>query len=598
MFKKGKIKTNNAGYAFIEFETIQYALDLAQSRKCLHADEVMFSLNAQGTVDFLKVVSRQPNIYVGKVDYKGGNWVLLPDQPCFCTIFLKGLTYLVPGVIVAARIDSSQLIGPAYAKLERVLGAKEDAAFIAEYALAKYDLESVFDYKPIQWLKKNALPDPNTSTSHIDLTSQYFITVDGEDTKDLDDAIHIQKSGDGFLLNVAIADVSYYVKDSTDIDKCAYDRGTSVYFADRVTPMLPPELSNGLLSLVENTTRLAVICEMQISKEGKVLSYKFYRGKIENKHRLSYSQVYSIINGNHENIPANTVSVLDTLLELYNIISKSNKSVQELDDDNNILVKKEEGAYVLVEDQRNTAHFLVETAMLLANECAANKVSLIKKPFLRAQSPLTAEALEELSQWLELEAPSDFSALWSILNESPNKKGAAIKLKSLMAPAEYTSEVKSHYSLDKEYYTHFTSPIRRYADLTVHRILLGEKITKPLKQIAEKCTEQSKKAKFAEKLFSETVKKKLIAKNFEAQMQVITTIIGQTEKSIRLKLNSYGLMVFINNKSLEEAGYTFDKSKNKWTGLELGSEFKLEYAGYFEDNFGYQLKFKISGFSQ
>lgn len=598
MFKKGKIKTNNAGYAFIECDATQYALDLSQSRKCLNADEVLFSVTKEGTVDYLKVTSRQPNIYVGKVDYKGGNWVLLPDQPCFCPIFLKGLTYLVPGVIVAARIDSSQLVGPAYAKLERVLGAKEDAAFIAEYALAKYDLESVFDYRPIQWLKKNTLADINTSTSHIDLTDDYFITVDGEDTKDLDDAICISKTTDGFLLKVAIADVSYFIKENSDIDKCAYERGTSVYFADRVTPMLPVELSNGILSLQENTNRLAVICEMQVSPDGKITAYKFFRGKISNKHRLSYNEVYEVIKGAHTNIPTQTVLTIDTLLDLYNTISVNSKSVQELDDENNILVKKDENGYILVEDQRNTAHFLVETAMLLANECAAAQVVAIKKPFLRSQPTLTKEGFSELSSWIGFNVPEEFNALWDVLNESSNKKGAAIKLKSLMSPAEYTSEVKRHYSLNKNAYTHFTSPIRRYADLTVHRILLGEKISKPLSQIAEKCTEQNKKAKYAEKLFSDTVKKRLIAKNLEAQMQLTATVIGQTEKSLRLKLNDYGLMVFINNRSLEESGYIYDSVKNKWSGLELGSEFKLEYAGYFEDNFGYQLKFKISGFSQ
>lgn len=598
MFKKGKIKTNNAGYAFIEFENTQYALDLQQSRKCLNADEVLFSLNKEGSIDYLKVISRQPSIYVGKVDYKGGNWVLLPDQPCFCPIFLKGLSYLVPGVIVAARIDSSQLVGPAYAKLERVLGAKEDAAFVAEYALAKYDLESVFDYKPIQWLKKNTMPEANSSTSHVDLTKDYFVTIDGEDTKDLDDAIYISKTENGFLLKIAIADVSYYIKENSDIDKCAYERGTSVYFADRVTPMLPPELSNGLLSLIENTPRLAVICEINLSQQGKVLGYKFYRGKISNKQRLSYNEVYSVIEGNHEGFPAETLQTIDTLLDLYNILIVNNKSIQELDDDNNILVKKNDSGYVLVEDQRNTAHFLVEMAMLLANECAATQVVTAKKPFLRSQDALTEEDLKDLSDWLGFSVPVEFNALWDVLNESSNKKGAAIKLKSLMNSAEYTAEVKRHYSLNKNLYTHFTSPIRRYADLTVHRILLGEKVSKPLSQIAEKCTEQNKKAKYAEKLFSDTIKKRFIAKNLEAQMQVSSTVIGQTEKSLRLKLNDYGLIVFVNNRSLEEAGYSYDKSKNKWSGLELGSEFKLEYAGYFEDNFGYQLKFKISGFSQ
>ena len=333
-------------------------------------------------------------------------------------------------------------------------------------------------------------PDPDEISRRLDLRGEPIFTIDGADTKDIDDAISISRTDGGYKLGVHIADVSHYVKKSSALDKEAFFRGTSIYYADRVVPMLPKELSNGICSLNPNVDRLAFSCLMDVSADGKLLSYKFEKTVIRSRVKGIYSEVNKILDDTaEEKIKEKYSRVIDRIpimRELAEILEKNriNRGAPEIDTAEAKIITDENGICVDVKQrERGVAERIIEEFMLMANNAAASLAMKEKIPFVyRVHEPPAAEKLVTLNETLtalgvnpeNIGENSTAADLAKLLRDNKDSEKYVvinrIVLRTMMK-AKYHNEPLGHYGLIMPEYAHFTSPIRRYADLSIHRIL-------------------------------------------------------------------------------------------------------------------------------
>ncbi|PSJ80035.1 ribonuclease R [Neisseria iguanae] len=402
-----------------------------------------------------------------------------------------------PGQVIVAEIESyPELHRPAVAKIIEVLGEYADSGMEIEIAVRKHHLPHQFSdacqkaaAKITNHVRKSDLK------GRADLRELPLVTIDGETARDFDDAVYAEKIGRNYRLMVAIADVGHYVRPNDAIDNDAAERSTSVYFPRRVIPMLPENLSNGICSLNPDVERLCMVCDMSITYAGNVKEYKFYPAVMRSHARLTYNQVWQWISEGSDN-PLKPQ--IDTLYKLFQVLQKKRQdrgavefeSVETLMifDDNSKIDK-------IVPVQRNDAHKLIEECMLAANVCAADFLLKNKHTALfRNHLGPTPEKLATLREQLGLlglslgggdkPTPKDYAALAQQFKDRPDGELLQIMMLRSMQQAVYEPHNDGHFSLAYESYAHFTSPIRRYPDLTVHRaikaVLRGEKYT-PLK---------------------------------------------------------------------------------------------------------------------
>ncbi len=370
-----------------------------------------------------------------------------------------------------------------------VLGKSDDVKACELAIIRDHQLYETFSDDVLNEVKK--LPTkvlPNQLKNRVDLTNKVIFTIDGEDAKDLDDAVSIERTDKGgYILGVHIADVGEYVKYDTALDDEAYDRGTSVYFPTSVLPMLPKELSNGICSLNEGEIRLTLTCEMEFDKDGNIKSHKIYESYIKSKARLNYTNVYKVLC--NETADAKHESVKEELKIMHELslkIQAKNKLMGSLDfeipevqfifDENGMAVD-------FAKRERNDAHRLIEDFMVLANQTVAKEFSDRKIPFVyRVHESPRKEKVIAVREYLmglgvkvpalpEVITPEYYQELINLTSgqsftETVNK----VILRS-MQKARYTNQCLGHFGLALKYYCHFTSPIRRYPDLTIHRII-------------------------------------------------------------------------------------------------------------------------------
>ena len=322
----------------------------------------------------------------------------------------------------------------------------------------------------------------------IDLRALPLVTIDGEDARDFDDAVYCEKKrGGGWRLWVAIADVSYYVRPGTPLDAEARSRGTSVYFPSQVVPMLPEVLSNGLCSLNPQVDRLCMVCEMTISSKGRLTGYKFYEAVMSSHARLTYTKVWHMLQGDQE-LREHYAPLVKHIEELHNLYKVLESAREER---GGISFESEEAKFIfnaerrierIEQTQRNDAHKLIEECMILANISAARFVEKAQEPALfRIHDKPTTEAitsfrtvLAELG--LELPGgnkpePRDYAELLTSIADRPDAEMLQTMLLRSMKQAVYDPENRGHFGLALQSYAHFTSPIRRYPDLSLHRAI-------------------------------------------------------------------------------------------------------------------------------
>lgn len=329
-------------------------------------------------------------------------------------------------------------------------------------------------------------PDERDKVGRVDLRAKTFITIDGEDARDFDDAVYCEREGRGFRLWVAIADVSHYVAVDSALDKEAIERGNSVYFPERVVPMFPEVLSNGLCSLKPHVDRLAMVCELQISDRGDLLDYQFYEGIIYSHARLTYTQVGEVLaEGWDEAVDSERIDDIMRLHQLYTVLRGARDRRGAIDFETvetRIIFNEARKIEAIVPVVRNDAHKIIEECMLIANVATAQFLGSVDIPALfRVHEGPTAARLENLRKFLgelaldlpggEAPTPANYQ---QVLSQIEGREDAPIiqtmMLRSL-SQAVYSPDNAGHFGLHYPAYTHFTSPIRRYPDLLVHRAL-------------------------------------------------------------------------------------------------------------------------------
>ena len=336
--------------------------------------------------------------------------------------------------------------------------------------------------------------EQNDKIDRKDLTNEKIFTIDGDDTKDIDDAVSISKKGDNYILGVHIADVSYYVKEGTELYKEALDRGTSVYLVDRVIPMLPHKLSNGICSLNPNEERLAVSCVMEINPKGKVVDYDIFPSVIKSRKQMTYNNVNKVLEGNTPEDYKEFEDDLNLMEELAVILrnEKLSRGYLDFDAKEAKIICDEKGKPIEIKlRERGKGENLIEDFMIIANETVASHLFNLEYPSIyRVHEVPEDKKINEFIQSLSLlgidikgdrnySNPLKLKKILDVLRDREDFDVLSNLLLRSLRKAEYKSENLGHYGLGSKCYTHFTSPIRRFPDTTVHKLLREYLFNKP-----------------------------------------------------------------------------------------------------------------------
>ena len=469
-----------------------FVLPARQMRGLMHGDTV--TVRPAGTDrrgrregQVLDVIERAQKTVVGRLMIEHGIAMLSPEDsrlPDSILLEPDSVGKAKPGQVVVAQIDAyPDAHRPAVASVVEVLGNYADSGMEIEIAVRQHHLPHQFSTACEKAAAK--IPSAVRKTDlkgREDLRDLPLVTIDGESSRDFDDAVYAEKQGRNFRLVVAIADVSHYVKPKDAIDADALDRATSVYFPRRVIPMLPESLSNGICSLNPDVDRLCMVCDMVFTYAGNLKSYRFYPAVMRSHARLTYTQVWDWIENGSDN-PLKPH--IDTLYKLYQILLKKRhqRGAMEFETTETEMIFDKQGKIKrIVPVVRNEAHRLIEECMLAANVCAAEFLLKHQHPALfRNHSGPTPEKLATLREQLGLlglslgggdkPTPLDYAALFAQTADRPDRELIQVMLLRSMQQAVYEPENSGHFGLAYPAYTHFTSPIRRYPDLLVHRAI-------------------------------------------------------------------------------------------------------------------------------
>jgi ribonuclease R len=505
---EGTVQGHRDGHGFLVRDDRQPDLYLSpqEMRAVLHRDRVkarVIRYDRKGRPEgrVLEIIERKKAPIIGRLLHESGIWLVAPEDKRYGQDIMvpkNAIANATAGQVVAIELtEAPSLYSQPMGRVTEVLGEIDDPGMEIEIAVRKYEVPHRFS--PETLAQAAGLPDKIRAVDRkdrIDLTDVALVTIDGEDARDFDDAVYCEpvKLGrgktafDGWRLVVAIADVSHYVKPTEPIDEDAYERATSVYFPRRVIPMLPEKLSNGLCSLNPNEDRLAMVCDMLITAGGEIHAYQFFPAVICSQARFTYNEVAAILGNTRGPEAARRKELVPHLLHLHEVyrallkerarrgaVDFETTETQIVCDDNGRIEK-------IVPRTRTEAHKLIEEAMLAANVCSADFIAQHKHPSLyRVHEGPTPEKKTLLQNYLKAlglglsvsddPKPGEFQAIAAATKDRPDAMQIHTMLLRSMQQAIYTPINSGHFGLAYEAYTHFTSPIRRYPDLLVHRVI-------------------------------------------------------------------------------------------------------------------------------
>lgn len=437
----------------------------------------------------VEVLERNTQELVGYFREEGGICYVEPEKKEIQQIILVArentLGAKTGQIVVVQIVEQPTLKRQATGTVKEILGTHMAPGLEIDVAIRSYQLPYTWTDDILEDVKK--IPQKVSEqeiANRKDLRELAFVTIDGEDAKDFDDAVYCEPQKNGYTLYVAIADVTHYLKEDSELDKTAYERGNSVYFPNRVLPMLPEELSNGICSLRPKVDRLCMVCEMEVSLDGQLKTYKFYEATICSKERLTYTEVAKIIDGGkteHTHI----VEHIQNLYQLYRKLLKQRllRGALEFETvETRIIFGENRKIEKIVPVQRNEAHKLIEECMLLANVATAEYLTSLNMPVLyRIHKVPDVEKLEKLRQFLHAvglkltgrdnPTPMDYAKLLKRVKGRPDAHIIQTVLLRSLRQALYSPVNEGHFGLAYDNYAHFTSPIRRYPDVLVHRAL-------------------------------------------------------------------------------------------------------------------------------
>lgn len=505
---RGRVAGHADGFGFLIRDDKQPDVFLGpkEMREVLHGDRVIARISGtdrrgrpEGKV--VEILERGNTRVVGRVLIEHGVLLVVPEDRRIAQDIL-----IAPGgerpeegqVVTVELIGQPSKVAQPIGRVIEVLGNYADSGMEIEIALRKHQLPYDFSPEAIEFTR--GLPTKvrkKDRAGREDITELPLVTIDGETARDFDDAVYCERQGRGFRLIVAIADVSSYVEQGSALDTDAQERGNSIYFPRRVIPMLPEKLSNGLCSLMPLVERLCMVCDMSISMSGAIKAYRFYPAVMFSHARLTYNQVAAALYEGDEAVRKDLRPVLpqlENLDKLFRVLLKARAERGAIDfettetrmifDDNGKIER-------IVPEVRNDAHRVIEECMLAANVCASEFLQTREQPALyRVHEGPTPEKLEKLRGFLKefgLGLPGgdephakDYGALLEQVKERPDAQLLQTVMLRSLRQAVYSPDNAGHFGLAYEAYTHFTSPIRRYPDLLVHRAikaaLNGEKL--------------------------------------------------------------------------------------------------------------------------
>lgn len=433
----------------------------------------------------------------------------------------------------------------------------------------------------------------NTELNRKDLTQIPFVTIDGADAKDFDDAVFCNLNDKTFILDVAIADVAEIVKLDSALNKEAMQRGTSIYFPSKVIPMLPEKISNNLCSLVPNEVRNVLVCEMIFSLSGEMMSYKFFEARIKSHKRMTYNEVEDFIKNQKLNASKSIKNSLDSLNILTKslLVKRNKRQALEIDSQEPILNINKNGKVEQISlPQRLYAHQMIEESMLAANVCAASFMNKhYKYGVYRVHEKPDDIKLDSLKSFFSLKGFSDgfkkepLDLITQCLKYS-SKKGLSKILQTVVLQslkrAEYSTKEIGHFGLQLDRYSHFTSPIRRYPDLMTHRliknIINSENLKIDKELIEEDCQEMSELERIAEKSARQVTQQMICyyMKRYIGQ-EFNSTVTGITDFGLFSEIDGFYVSGLIHVTDLPGDRYFYDREANILKGKKTGRTYRL-----------------------
>jgi ribonuclease R len=485
-----------------------------------------------------------------------------------------------------------------------ILGCPQDPGI--EYKIVEHKFGLPVDFSSEALREANTLPDSVLKAEcagREDFRGSVAVTIDGETARDFDDAISIEKLPSGnYLLSVHIADVSHYVREGSAIDSEAYARGTSVYFPDRAIPMLPPKLSSGICSLKPDVDRLVLSALMEVDARGKVIAKRFVEGILRSRARMTYTEVAEILTGGDSHGRARyagLVPLFETMEELCLILSKKRyrRGAVDFDLPEAEMQFDENGRIIsVVPAERNIAHRIIEEFMLLANECVAETLTTLEAPALyrihEKPDPVKVEEFAAFAQNLgyKLERhegeyrPRDFQKFVAQLQGKAEQRFLVYLMLRSFMQARYSAENQGHFGLAAAEYTHFTSPIRRYPDLFIHRSLKRcirpkfedgwrEKISARLSEIAQQTSSRERIADEAEREIEKIKKAQFMADKIGEEFEAI--VFSVTRQGFFVELLDHYVEGFVPLSTLVDDYYEYKDKTHTFVGERKRRRFQL-----------------------
>ena len=502
----GTYRKNQKGFGFVKLEGQEEEIYISKenSYNALNGDTVAIKIISEKEADkkaegkIVKIVRHEKDTVVGTFQKNRNFGFVVPDDKNFGTdIFISkshwGKARNNHKVLVKI-IKYPEKGKNAEGEIIEVLGGVNEAGVDMLSLIKQYELPYKFPEEVVSEAKAfgNKINEKNLE-GRRDLRQDIIFTIDGEDAKDLDDAIHVEKLTNGnYRLDVHIADVSNYVREKTELDKEAYLRGTSIYMLGRVIPMLPRELSNGICSLNAGEDRFTLSCSMEITPKAKVVSSDIYKAVIRVTERMSYTDVQKILDRSDEKILKRYekyISHFDLMAELANILKDKRREngYLNLDIPESKIILDENGVAIDVKKYETYfANEIIEQFMLIANETVAERFYWLQAPFIyRNHEAPDLDKVKDLNKTLynfgykikiskeEIIYPNEFAKILDEVKGKEEEKVVSNIILRTLRVAKYEAENKGHFGIASKYYCHFTSPIRRYPDLFIHRIIVN-----------------------------------------------------------------------------------------------------------------------------
>jgi ribonuclease R len=566
----------------------------AEMRQLMHGDRAAVrvagrDMRGRAIGEVVEVLERANRRIVGRLHSEHGVLFLVPEDRRIAHDILvppaetgrAKAGQVVTVDLVAQPGPHAQPIG----RVAEVLGHHADPGMEIEIALRKFDLPHEFSRKALA--QARSLPDEVTEfENRKDLRELHFVTIDGETAKDFDDAVYARREGKGWRLWVAIADVSHYVRPGDALDGDARERGTSVYFPRRVIPMLPEKLSNGLCSLNANVERLAMVCEMAITADGEVARYEIYAGVIRSRARLTYTEVWERLSS------GKAAENLRVLYELFHALfaERSRRGAIDFDTVETRMVFDARGKIErIVPEPRNDAHRIIEECMLAANVCAGNFLASHRQPALyRVHDVPAADKVAALRDFLaelglelpggDIPRPKDYARLLERIRKRPDFGLLQTILLRSLKQAVYSPSNVGHFGLAFEAYVHFTSPIRRYPDLLVHRAIkaaLSQKkyVEEDWEALGRHCSETERRADEASRDVENWLKCHYMRDHVGGTFS--GSITGVVPFGLFVTLDDYFVDGLVHISELGRDYFQFDPARHLLLGERTGRRYRL-----------------------